>query len=90
MREKALDICKELRRMLPKGRSDFDKLSAWDVAVACSHVNSYPRRALGGRCPYALASRVFPAGLLDDFGVEFVEPDEVTLKPVLLAHAVRR
>lgn len=80
----------ELRRMLPKGRSDFDKLSAWDVAVACSHVNSYPRRALGGRCPYALASRVFPAGLLDDFGVELVEPDEATLRPVLLAHAVRR
>lgn len=25
----------QLRCILPKGRSDFDRLSAWDVAVCC-------------------------------------------------------
>lgn len=38
----------ELRRILPKGRSDFDALSACDIALACSHANLYPRPALGG------------------------------------------
>lgn len=42
----------ELRRILPKGRSDFNALSAVDVAVACSHVNSCPRPSRGSRCPY--------------------------------------
>lgn len=76
----------ELRRILPKGRSDFDELGAWDVATACSHVNSYPRRALGGACPIQLASQVLPSGLLEGFGIERVDPDDVTLKPDLLPH----
>ena len=33
----------ELRRILPKGRSDFDAPTCADLAVAASHVNSYPR-----------------------------------------------
>lgn len=80
----------ELRRILPKGRSDFDMLSAWDVAVICSHVNSYPRKALGGACPLSLASQVLPEGFLDAFGVERVEPDDVVLRPSLVPHAVKQ
>ena len=40
-----------LRRILPKKRSDFDKLSVWDVAVCCSHVNSYPLARKSGVPP---------------------------------------
>ena len=41
----------QLRRILPKGRTHMDELSAADVALCCSHVNSYPLASLGGRSP---------------------------------------
>ena len=78
----------ELRRILPKGRSDFDALSAVDVAAVCSHVNSYPRPAREGRCPYDLAAPELPAGLLGNLGIVRVPTDDVTLRPALVAHAV--
>lgn len=80
----------ELRRILPKGRSDFDLLSTWDVAVACSHVNSYPRKALGGACPLSVASQVLPEGFLDAFGIERVGTDDVVLRPSLMPHVVKQ
>lgn len=80
-----------LRRILPKGRSDFDKLSAWDVAVCCSHVNSYPlARKSGAFRPIEAAAVVIPQRLLDALGIERVPADEVTLKPYLMAHAVEQ
>lgn len=80
-----------LRRILPKGRSDFDKLSVWDVAVCCSHVNSYPlARKSGTFRPIEAAAAVVPRSLLDALGIERVPADEVTLKPYLMAHAVEQ
>lgn len=78
----------QLRRVLPKGRSDFDALSAWDVAVLCSHVNSYPLPGRGGRCAFELAQGLLPSALLDELGLARVPADEVTLRPSLLRHAV--
>ncbi|MBQ3328787.1 MAG: IS30 family transposase [Eggerthellaceae bacterium] len=78
----------ELRRVLPKGRSDFDALDQADVAAVCSHVNSYPRPARKGKCPYDLAAPELPAELLGNLGIVRVPPDEVLLRPALVAHAV--
>lgn len=79
----------QLRRILPKKRSDFDKLSVYDVAVCCSHVNSYPlARKSGTFRPIEAAAAVIPGRLLDALGIERVPADEVTLKPYLMAHAV--
>jgi IS30 family transposase len=78
----------QLRRLLPKGRSDFDKLSVWDVAVCSSHVNSYPSSGRGGKCGFELAAGLLSQGLLDELGLEWVAPDDVVLKPYLMAHAV--
>jgi IS30 family transposase len=78
----------QLRRILPKGRSDFDALSVWDVAVCSSHVNSYPSAGRGGKCPFELAGGLLPQALLDDLGIGRVAPDEVILKPYLIKHAV--
>lgn len=75
----------QLRRILPKGRSDFDLLSAYDVAVCCSHVNSYP---VGGLCGFERLGGHLPKALLDELGLERVEPDDVVLRPDLMAHAV--
>lgn len=74
----------EIRKILPKGTS-FVGLTGADIALVSSHVNSYTRPILGGVAPYALASQVLPAALLEGLGMEFVPPDEVTLKPALLA-----
>lgn len=78
----------QLRRILPKGRSDFDKLSAYDVAVCCCHVNSYPSAGRGGKCPFELASGLIPQPLLDELGLARVAPDDVVLRPSLMKHAV--
>lgn len=80
----------QLRRVLPKGRSDFDALSALDAAVLTSHVNSYPLAGRGGRCAFELAAGLLPRALLDEMGWERVPSDEVVLAPSLLPHAVER
>lgn len=78
----------QLRRILPKGRSDFDALSARDVAVCCSHVNSYPLAGRAGKCPFELLGGTLPASLLEGLGLARVPPDEVVLRPSLMKHAV--
>ena len=78
----------QLRRILPKGRSDFDALSAWDVAVCCSHVNSYPSAGRGGRCPFELLGDLLPGAVLDELGLARVPADEVTLRADLMPHVV--
>lgn len=80
----------QLRRILPKGRSDFDKLNVYDVAVCCSQVNSYPSAGRGGKCPFELLGDFIPKSVLDELGLERIAPDEVVLKPSLMRHAVEQ
>ena len=80
----------QLRRILPKGRSDFDKLSGDDVALCCSHVNSYPLERLGGRCAIEASEGMVPRELLSLLGVECISADAVVLRPWLMAHAVEQ
>jgi IS30 family transposase len=79
----------ELRKVLPKGRSDFDRLTQADVAAVCSHVNSYPRPSRNGARPYDLAVAELTVDFLDTLGIVRLQPDEVVLKPYLMAHAVQ-
>ena len=78
----------QLRRILPKGRSNFDALSTWDVAECCSHVNSYPSAMRASKCPFELLGDILPQTLLDELGLSRVAPDDVVLKPYLMKHAV--
>lgn len=80
----------QLRRILPKGRSDFDGLSGWDVAACCSHVNSYPLARLGGRCAVEASEGTVPRSLLGFLGVERIPAAEVCLRPWLMAHDVEQ
>ena len=73
----------ELRRILPK-RTSFEGLDPYKMALVSSHVNGYPRRSLGGKSPYSLAARELPKALLDELGVGYVAPEDVTLKPSLV------
>lgn len=72
----------ELRKVLPKG-TDFDMLTQADVALVCSHVNSYARAGQKA-APFALASLLLPANLLECLGIEAVDPDDVIMTPKLL------
>lgn len=74
----------ELRRILPKGRCDFDALTPWDAALCTSHVSSYPRPGLGGAAPLDLAEAAFPAGFPETLGVGRMPAGEVTLRPSLV------
>lgn len=78
----------QLRRILPKKRSNFDELSVWDVAECCSHVNSYPSAMRANKCPFELVGGILPQTLLDELGLSRVAPDDVVLKPRLMKHAV--
>ena len=79
----------ELRKCLPKGRTDFDRLTERDMAALMSHVNSYARESLSWAAPIDLAERSCP-GLLAALGVERVPAAEVNLTPYLLPHAILR
>lgn len=78
----------ELRRILPKGKTNFDRLTGRDMAACMSHVNSYMRGSMGWASPMDLASALFPKGLLDAYGIESIEPGEVNLAPSLVPHAM--
>lgn len=71
------------RRVVPKGTS-FDGLSERGCALMASHVNSTPRRCLGGASPIEAVLPFVGQGFLDALGMERVPRDEVTLKPGLV------
>lgn len=78
----------ELRRILPKGKTNFDALTCRDMAACMSHVNSYLRGKMDWMAPVEMARLVLPQGLLDAYGVEEIEPKEVNLTPHLVPHAI--
>ena len=82
----------ELRRILQKGTS-FDPLTQEQIALALSHLNSYPRESLGGRTPYDVfvekhgeEGRAFLAKL----GIVRIPANQVTLHPFLLGEKFQR
>lgn len=80
----------QLRRILPKGRTDMDLLTGADVAECCSHVNSYPLASLGGICAFDNLGALVPARALVALGYRRLDAGEVVLRPRLMPHAVRQ
>ena len=78
----------EIRKVLPKGRTNFDALTKSDMATLMSHVNSYAREVLAWATPYDLAKLMLPEDLIDGLGVERIDGNDVTLKPYLIEHAI--
>ena len=76
----------ELRRILQKGTS-FDPLTQEQIALALSHLNSYPRESLGWRTPYdVFVDRHGEEGkeFLAKLGIVRIPANQVTLHPFLL------
>lgn len=70
------------RELLPKGKVDFDELSAYDIAVVNSHVNSSPRLSLCGLSPIEMFIAAYGdkgKELLEALGIEKVSREELTL-----------
>ena len=80
----------QLRRILPKGRTDMDLLTDGDVLECCAHVNSYPLERLGGLCAFDMLGGLMPPGALAALGLARLASDDVVLRPSLMPHAVRR
>jgi IS30 family transposase len=72
----------EIRKVIPKGRP-LAKLTQYKLAEMFSHINSTPRRSLGGMSPMQLAQMMLPKKLLDELGYRLIPADEVTLIPKL-------
>jgi IS30 family transposase len=71
-----------IRRVLPKGVS-FESLTHSQVAMLCSHINSYPR-ASSESTPFRQILEVLPARTLIGLGIMPVGARDVMLSPVLL------
>lgn len=81
---------RQLRRLLPKGRTDFDAFACVDVAACCCHVNSYPLPKHGGKCGFELLGGLLSQDALDEFGFVRVAPDDAVPKPYLTKRAVKQ
>ena len=72
-----------VRDIIPNGRK-LDRLTQQDLNLMFSHINSVPRKILGGRTPYDVFSFFYGEKLLHKMGIERIMPDAVTLQPYLL------
>jgi IS30 family transposase len=72
-----------IRRILPKGVS-MDALTQPDLDLMMSHINSYSREKLGGRCPIELFGFLYGEGLCVKLGLRRIHANDIILMPALL------
>ena len=72
------------RDIVPKGKS-FDDFTQETVNLIFSHVNAVSRNLYSGKSAYDMFSFLYPAGLADCFGIQFIQPDRVCQSPRLLS-----
>ncbi len=73
----------ELRKLLPKGTS-FDRMTPYELAEICSHVNSTIRKGCGNATPFDLAKMVLPQELFDNLGLREIPSQDVIGAPNIL------
>ena len=73
-----------IRKICPKTKSTFDRLTQDDVSLMMSHINSANRESLGGLSPFKLAKLMLPEELLTFFNLTEIPCDEIVLTPDLL------
>lgn len=72
-----------VRDILPNERN-LENLTQEDLNLVFSHINSVPRKVLGGRTPYEAFSFFYGEEVLTQMGIKRISPDSVTLQPYLL------
>lgn len=72
-----------VRNILPNGMK-LQKLTQEDLNIIFSHINSVPRKILGGRTPYEVFTYFYGDEVLKKLNIQKIEKDMVSLQPYLL------
>ena len=72
-----------VREILPNGM-DWYHLTQEKINLMFSHINSVPRKSLGGKTPYEAFSFFYNKEILTKLNIQKIEKDKVTLQPYLL------
>ena len=72
-----------VREILPNG-INWHKLTQNDVDLMFSHINSTPRKSLGGKTPYEVFSFMYGENILKKLNIQKILKDEVNTTPRLL------
>ena len=72
-----------IRDIIPKKKSLKD-LTQDKLNLMFSHINSVPRKALGGKTPYEAFEFFYGKDTIDKLNIQKIEKDKVTLQPYLL------
>ncbi len=78
----------ELRKILPKGKGiNFDRLNRKDCSVLMSHLNSEPRKSLGGMCAIDMFVAAYgdtARKLLEAYGIEKIAYEDLNMSPMAI------
>ena len=72
-----------IRYIIPKGKS-FDNYTQDCIDLIMNHINSTARDSLNGCTPYKLSRLLLDNGLHMALSLQEINPDDVTLKPILM------
>ena len=75
---------REMRKIIPKGRTSLEPFNQGDINLMMDHVNSYPRESLYGKTPYEMASNLYPEDFFLLLGVEKIDLADLNMTPSLL------
>jgi len=73
-----------IRYVIPKGRT-LEKYDQFDINLMMNHINSMYRKEAYGNSAYDLAMSVLPEDFFNLLGLEKIPPENIVLKPSLLA-----
>lgn len=72
-----------VREIIPNG-TNLKNMTQEEVDLMFSHINSTPRKSLGGKTPYEAFSFFYGEDILKKLNVQKIQKDKVTLQPYLL------
>ena len=72
-----------VREILPNGQS-WTHLTQEKVNLVFSHINSTPRKSLGGKTPYETFEFLYGKKILNKLNIQKIAKDEVNTTPRLL------
>ena len=72
-----------VREILPNGQS-WTNLTQEKLNLVFSHINSTPRKSLGGKTPYEVFSFLYGENILKKLNIQKIAKDEVNTTPRLL------
>lgn len=72
-----------VREILPNGQS-WNHLTQEKIDLMFSHINSIPRKSLGGKTPYEIFTFLYGNDIANILNIQKIKKDEVTTSPRLL------